>query len=599
MLAKINLEGTRNYEIAIAAKLCSEMLDNFIIGNDGIAALGSEQGIPKWDDIATEDYRQRYNHVQIKRNTSDFSTENITRRPDKAGNPWKLCPLEESIEQLGEWTRANSTLTNHAFTIYLPDGEVLLKKDIKVRHLMVLCSDLINDHTTLPLFNNLLTSNTSAKNITDWWKNWCGFNNDDEILKALKLLKIERIGNQSEIDNDTLRILDRYYSNKNDVLALIKQFFVNNSTFTSALTPKAIFHELEHHLKPDISRWTQYFEDSAAIMKTGIGDSTSQQIEDSSIIVPRLWGDRNDTNVIKIGLTPNFNAKLPVALARLVLHLGHVNTGHFENVTIWEQTISDRLGGTVGTSESDTQGLPFIEKAGPRLKTGLQSFDTPQAKEAEADALHKAMNDITWDFICADVTHRFDEDVNAPLREAMHIKWQIWKNDLTQNLTQREDLLNSLLHPAAEGKEISAALRVGPKTVKLLGRGLFYLLAVATTFGPDATWSKLSEEYSIQLRANSYWSGPAGEGRKPRKIAHFPSLDQMLAAESTVALLISETESSPETLRNPLMSGNIPSKSLAAERRPKLIITGCDRLAVLIKIGDINGLKVYIQSQIQ
>lgn len=55
MRARLNLDQTRIYELAIAASKVSSMLVPYVRGQSHILGIGSEQGgIPHWDDFVIE-----------------------------------------------------------------------------------------------------------------------------------------------------------------------------------------------------------------------------------------------------------------------------------------------------------------------------------------------------------------------------------------------------------------------------------------------------------------------------------------------------------------------------------------------------------------
>ena len=108
MLKKLNLDGTKVYETALACSSVIEMIDALLSGHDGDKSIGSEQGgIEKWDDFVIETNDATLVHIQAKRNNTDFSDHSPKRDTITQGkNIGKIRPLsslDESLKSLADW----------------------------------------------------------------------------------------------------------------------------------------------------------------------------------------------------------------------------------------------------------------------------------------------------------------------------------------------------------------------------------------------------------------------------------------------------------------------------------------------------------------
>src|SRR5450756_1562025 len=87
------------------------MLVGFYQGASYDLAIGSEQGIPKWDDFVIEHNDGTLEHIQVKRQTTNFSDDPVKRDKVNAGKTNErnrdLTSFDESIKALADWTRKN------------------------------------------------------------------------------------------------------------------------------------------------------------------------------------------------------------------------------------------------------------------------------------------------------------------------------------------------------------------------------------------------------------------------------------------------------------------------------------------------------------
>ncbi len=175
MLKKLNLDSTKEYEVAVAALYCSQMLVAFLHGHEHILSIGAEQGdIPKWDDFILEE-ANGLKHVQIKRQTTDFSNEpsyrNKITKNKRKGQLKDLSPFDKVINGLGEWVKNNDPDTvspKRLFEIYLPEGSIHIKAEFTISSFKTFCEEHIKDVTTPTGLVQLQANSTSVGHYFNW-----------------------------------------------------------------------------------------------------------------------------------------------------------------------------------------------------------------------------------------------------------------------------------------------------------------------------------------------------------------------------------------------------------------------------------------------
>ncbi len=196
MLQKLRLTKSDKYQLIIATSYIADMLIDFILGRECLRELGCEQGdIPTWDDLVIINNQGLYEHIQVKRHTTNFSTRpiepNISNDDDYKKELERQCsPLDKTMLGLAEWVKNNDSDAinkRRKFTIELPSGEVCIKnghkrenketgkKTIKtyfyVRHFQDLCSQF-NENTGVHLLEEQRRECNNTNNMYSWLTKW-------------------------------------------------------------------------------------------------------------------------------------------------------------------------------------------------------------------------------------------------------------------------------------------------------------------------------------------------------------------------------------------------------------------------------------------
>jgi hypothetical protein len=91
MLRRFRLERKSDYEKLVIAQRLADMLEKFLSGRLAPLSIGAEQGgIEEWDDVVIMHTADHYEHLQIKRQSTDFCTKDPDKAVQLAKNPERV-----------------------------------------------------------------------------------------------------------------------------------------------------------------------------------------------------------------------------------------------------------------------------------------------------------------------------------------------------------------------------------------------------------------------------------------------------------------------------------------------------------------------------
>jgi len=608
MLRKLNLVGADEYAVSIVTNYVAEMVVKFGLGQQHSISIGSEQGdIAAWDDIVIQelDFQK---HVQIKRQNTNFSDENCNKTPiikkDSTVKLRDLSVLDETLKSLADWTKINNQTAlalPKIFEIVLPTATINIKKDLPVNVLKNLCETYIKDVTTVTGLKDLQANDTTIDRCYKWLNTWCDFENWEHILKSLKLLKISaNKGSKEDVDSNTKHILSQLYNNTDDVFIKLKDYVTNNSTFTGAITPRPLFNLLKNYLLPSVQQWTQFEKKTTNWELSGTHDSISaEEIERPSILVPALW-DKTTSSALKIVVPDNIESVLLNKILHLAFHMEGLSNSHILDHNVWKQTMSKKIGDTLGIDKNDCQNLSILNNNTPFSAADIKLYDSLQKQDELATKIDNEIIKATWRSVCNSINKTLTEMTSSELRNSMEERWKAWCNDLENDIVEQKNIFKIMLHPDAEGEGVEGDLRIGAKTVDLIADGISLLLVVSVALSKDHnTWKKISDNYSATTIGLSYWSGPSNKKRKVQNLDDEGIKDLIGQVSSDILVLSKVTSNESEIFDANLASGKSLENSLAESHRPKLIITNHKKIRELIAAGKINPLKTHLEEIIQ
>ncbi|RYE18002.1 MAG: hypothetical protein EOP45_14805 [Sphingobacteriaceae bacterium] len=354
MLAKLRLDQTKKYELAIAINKIAHMLIAFANGRNHFFSISSEQGgIEKWDDLVIEHLIDSYEHIQIKRQNNAFSTDKPLRDKITQGknkDKWReLSTLDESIKSLGACFTSNGpidTTIHRKFTFIVPSLLIDMKKGLNLNDLNSFLLQITPSTTVVGLQNLALASPTSAGIIT-WLKTWCDFKDEAHIIQALSKLRLEEVGHEDTLNSDTINFLSTCFHQVDIVLERIGSYIEANTSFTGAITPRPLLLYLQSYLLPSVPIWTQFRKNGLTWEISGThGRAVAEpDIEHASTIVPALWSAPSDS-IVKYHSLDNDEGTLPAALVRLVLHMRPTSIAYINNINSWTLVTKKLVGDT-------------------------------------------------------------------------------------------------------------------------------------------------------------------------------------------------------------------------------------------------------------
>jgi hypothetical protein len=613
MLKKLRLDQTKIYEQTIATYEIAKMVVDFVKGRKHYLSIGAEQGdVDTWDDLIIEKEKNCCIHIQVKRQNTDFSTDNCIRdtyiRGPREGKLRDLSAIDESMKALAKWTKdPKNDLSKKEFHIELPTYEVKLKNGLTVRNFKeFIQSNYRKNITTTQGLADLAKKDPNIEKCYQWLTTWCEFKDWDHILKMLSVIKIEDSGAEENIESKTEDILREVFitDKVTEVRIKILSYIHINTTFTGTISPRCLLLELMGYLQPNLTYWTQFEKQNDNWCISGINDIESNtEIERPSQIIPKLWNGELPQN-LKINATLNDQCKVSDSLIRLTIHqTGNSNT-HCVNREVIIDKIKAKTGGTLGIEKNDLQTLSVIENTEQFRCEEIKKLTYRAENEAFSEEMENYMNLQTWEKVSKNIEDKIDEMGNnhiLTLRDSVETRWNNWKGILKKEPKEFQELFKSMVHPNAEGDDIKEKFRIGVRTAELLSDGIFLLLITSVCLDPDnkGNWTKISDKLTLVTIGLRFWSGAAGSQRRVRQIDE--DGDKIIGREQANGLIFSQVQVLPSEMLGDLISDSKEKgvNSLADGKIPDLIITNNLQLRKLINNGDLEATRVYLNKQLR
>ncbi|WP_043819723.1 ABC-three component system protein [Aeromonas veronii] len=593
MIRRFRLEQKSHYERLVIAQRLSDMLEKFLDGRRTPLAIGAEQGgIEEWDDVVILHSQDSYEHLQVKRQASDFCIKNPdkTKHRPKASNNGAMStePTESVIDS------AFTSLAKHAalgtfdslperqFQLTLIGAHLKIKKDLTVDHLDALCKLCRQDGLDLDELANRKDGPTERTYL--WLTTWCGFKDWAQIRHTLRRVTIVCVGNDATLEQRSAESLGRHFSDPKRTLEQLITYITAETSDVSALGCHAVVRELKDGLRPDIATWAQY-QLGDEVLPTGkswsfagthdLGGTASRSAQG---VVAHMWSSEPGNRKLRIyaPYTPSTgpNLTLPSALLRMAIHLPAGSQSLMLGEPSWRTSVGHEVGYTLGCSESDLNILPWLENPECLACALDHEFKTLGAARAEAEALASAMDDLVWQHLIQGVSAKLTAITDPALADAMEAVWLEWLSGFAANPDSRRKFLEQLLYPQTEGKNAKHALRLGPRTLELLVTAVETLLLVAVGLGGDSpSWDSFHNCGQVLSIALKFWSGPASSAPEVRELSDDP-LMSVIGPSPNPVVILSGVSTSPSDLLNIGMADDTETTtSMAAERQPHLLVT--------------------------
>jgi hypothetical protein len=602
MLRRFRLERMGAYERLVIAHRLAQMLDCFIEGKPAALEMGSEQGgIPHWDDFVVRHQDDVLEHVQIKRQITDFSAASALR----VGTAGTLSALDGAFASLADWSRpgAGNAGDTRKFVLEIPGSAVQIKRDLRVSHLEQLCADCSLHGTTAAGLAARMATDGPTRRAYDWLTSWCGFEDWAHILAALRRVTVKAGGVDADLRDQTRALLARHFSDPTRADEALLAYIGKESADVTSITCPPVLSHLLHLARPELVTWTQYRRDHAgacwSISGThGIGGA---EIEAAQSVVEGLWRPSGAQRRLRVATDcPQQDLSSPsiaAAILRLALHLRGGSQGLLAGELGWRARASQELGHTLGIGESDLDHLPWVDDTQKLNPSTQRMLSNIVAAREEARALALAMDNAVWQQVSSKVHDRLNAVVDPPLLEAMEAMWTTWCGALNQSPAACSQLLTQMLYPPGEGRNAAHALRVGPKTVDLIVTAIETMLLVAVAVGgDDSSWQEFTACGAVTAIALKRWSGPSGS---PSSVRELPSdgLAALLGPDTSPVVVLSGVEEPPSmVLEVGLADDASVGTSMGAPRQPQLLVTR-SRIQRYLRHGTLESVRHHFRAQ--
>lgn len=600
MIRRFRLERKGAYERLVIAHRLSEMLESFIEGRAAPVEMGSEQGgVPEWDDFVVRHPNDLLEHVQIKKQSTDFCSAAAIKPTAEA----PASVIDKALRSLAEWTRPENCnpLDKRKFVLSLSGPGLLLKRDLRVDHLEELCDLCQRDGIDVAAL--AARNDGPTRKAFEWLTTWCGFADWVHIQSALRLLTVKINGIDADLRDRAIAALARHFVDPQRAHEALLAYINDEAADVSSITCRPLLRHLYPMLRPEVATWTQYRLDNAGEpwSISGTHDVQGNDPESSNAVVRELWrasGAHRRLRVAAEYLPPRTSAlSLPTAILRLALHLQGANQSLMVSEPAWRSSAAQELGHTLGIGESDLDHLPWRENT-ERLNSGShrQLIGVTAARQ-EADALSQAMDNEVWAQVAIKLSTRLETISDAELLNEMEVMWRAWREQLEQAPQSRSELFTQLLYPRSEGKNATYALRVGPRTVDLLVIAIETLLLVAVAIGgTGSNWQEFSNCGPVLGIALKQWSGPAGEVPAVRELSA-DDLFAVIGPAPAPVVVLSGVEGPPSSLLEVGMADDAAvMTSMAAQRQPQLLVTRA-RITQHLRNGTLASVREHFGKQ--
>ncbi|MFE0587797.1 ABC-three component system protein [Pantoea vagans] len=616
MLKRFQLELKSHYEKLVIAHHIADMLEKFLMGRPAPLEIGAEQGgIEEWDDVVIMHTIGQIEHLQIKRQATDFCTKN----PDK-----NIQLKRKTKDSSSDSTPAHSVLDKafaslakcaltgrfdktpeRLFKLTLISASSQIKNDLTVNHLDDLCNRCREDGLDLDKLANREDGPTNRAYL--WLTTWCGFTDWKHIRDVLRRVHIYCIGNDARIRELTLVSLARYFRDPTRTLERLISYITAETSDVSALGCHAVLRAIRDELRPDVETWAQYqlSNGSSVASKSwslsGTLDLKSENCNSAKAVVEHLWNNEPGNRKLRIyapySPPAGSNLTLPAAIVRMALHLPIGSQGLLLGESNWRNSVGHEVGHTFGCEEDDFNNLPWVENSERLACREDHEFDTLSASRKEAEDLAKAMDEVIWERLLQSVADKLSSITDPALADAMDTVWRQWVMEFTAAPETRRTFMNELLYPKTENKNEKHALRLGLRTLHLLVNAVEMLLLVSVGLSKGiSSWKSFQQDDSVLSIALKYWSGPASGVSEVRELSDDP-LITVIGPDPARIVVLPSISASPSALLNTGMADDADtSTSMAAERQPHLLVTRFGVYKQLRK-GTLDSVRLHFSKQ--
>jgi len=613
MLAKLRLNQTDMYEKLVGANVVSKMLVSFVEGKVHPTAIGAEQGgIEHWDDFVIQETKKSKKHIQIKRQTGNFCSDNdkcernTIKRQSGNTELRDLSELDKAIKSLGIWVKTKKDIDDfkRSFLIVVYEGGAEIKKDFKIRDLVnILQTHFRSDTSTPEGIKSLCESDSNMKNCESWLRTWCDIKDFNQIVELFKVLSIEYGNTESKLASETKDILRRVFidSKVDEVHSTILEYIFENSTYTGAIIPRRLLCTLKDNLRKDIKGWTKFqFNDLKWNVSGTLDLENCSDFERPSAIVPAMW-NKDNSRLLKIDGECLDDCHVSKVLMQISLHPQGPFDVFCTDKSSWMNSIKTKTGGTLGISNNDLDDLRLLDELETCTQSEQKVLSNISEQCAFANEMQEKMYLITLESVNKKLVDKFRKMKSHNLCSLVEKRWSEWNKILNGDIEKIKKLFNNILYPQAEGESILGEVRVGPRTVELIKEAIFFLLvtSVCLSDSEDSTWESVKNTLHLSAIGLAFWSGPASGKKEVIEIDDEIGIGQLLENEAGQIVILNQSKNFSSQIYNDSIFGNITNNVLLAQPKyPKILITNDRDFKRKIDQGDVDELREFLQSKL-
>ncbi len=612
MQKKLSLKQADDYDYRVATLYAAKAVVAYMDSAEQCQRIGNEQGdVDEWDDVVLHGARGVTIHCQVKRQTTNFSDQDLTRGLKRRGpnknqdqNP---SPLDTAFEKLGEHFAKPVSERGGAkrFRLVIPNANIQIKKDLTIVHLRSVCAEWSKDGASVEAFS---TAGGVTEKVRTWLSSWCGFASEEVMLECLRALEVCEHGDESRLDQDCCDSLTDWYSSPDDVRREVRDFLVKNASSAQSITPRMIACQIDRHVRPNRRAWARYnMANSLDWEVSGTLSGHGTDIELPEAVVDRLWAPAEDRSYelqFGHGCPGAPGNSLQFSLMRLALHVAQGVAVSASGVAGWHAMVAQTVRRTLGQSEDELAALRWGTWHEAPTPADHRRLRTSSHVDQEASRLDARMSALTWKQIKNRVGTKIVQGQRNEVRDAVEALWSDWQANIDLDPLLQQELAAGMLHANSEGSLTIGALRSGPRTAGLIADALIMLLHLAVASdGPDRSWRHFGGDVSVRTVALLYWAGP---GQQVEHVRRFFDDDErseraeFLGKETARVLVLPQARLSVSAVYGKtLADGRGGGDSIADSRTPTSIVTRSHEYQDALGQKTIASLKEFLVKALQ
>jgi hypothetical protein len=612
MQKKLSLKQADDYDYRVATLYAAKAVVAYMDSAEQCQRIGNEQGdVDEWDDVVLHGANDATIHCQVKRQTVDFSNQELKRglksKGENKGEKQDLTPLDSAFEKLANHFAKPASARGGAkrFRLAIPNANIQIKKGLTIVHLRFVCAEWSKAGASVEAFSK---AGGPTDKVRTWLSSWCGFASEEAMFDCVQDLEVCEHGDENRLDEDCRESLAGWYSAPDDVRREVRDFLVKNASSEQSITPRMIACHIDRYVRPNRRAWARYrMANSLDWEVSGTLSGHGTDIESPEAVVDRLWEPAEDRSYeLQFAHGCNgasFNS-LQFSLMRLALHVAQGVAVFASGVAGWHAMVAQTVRKTLGKSEDDLSALRWGNWVAAPTPADHRRLRTSSHVDQEASQLDARMSALTWKQVKSRVSEKITQGQRSEVRDAVEALWSDWQDDIDADPVLQQELAAEMLHAKSEGSFTIGALRAGPRTAGLIADALVMLLHLAAASdATDRSWRNLGSGLSVRTVALLYWAGP---GQPVEYVRRFFDDDdrseraKFLGKETARVLVLPQARSSVSAVYGKtLAEGRDGGDSIAEPRAPVSIVTRSREYQDALGQKTIASLKDFLAKALQ